>query len=576
MFNSLTIYIAFSTFIVLASCSSPKICTVDTTDGNIGATFNSSMHEFSPFIFDGNFYYHRVDPQKAELFQINKAQIIDGVLSEPVLVSDFPNEGFEILGSHFISRNPKTGDIELFFSASISNKNYNSDLFKSTYIKGKWSRPSAISELNTVHFESMPFVSENGDYLVFVSDRPDSYGGLDIYISTRNDDGPWSTPRNAGAMINSEANEINPTFQNSEKIIFASNRDGYFNLYGADLLNQMNSTGPTMLKSPMNSLDNEFGAFVHEDMIYVVSDRLPSCGNGDIFLFKYCGPVILDVVINPESAAFPTDGFVRLLDKDRNFIMSDEIKSSKALKLEIFPNKQYIIQYFNKCIPQYVPEQRIIAPCSDSSIVRLRAQFVIPRTSTEFDFGQYDVPFFVTGYYHPNTIENLEMLRKKFANKSLGKNDSTKYIENPGEIYDGYAKVVDNALDDAIDFINNILNSIDDECAQQNVGGLSIKIIGFADPRPLSPIATYVESNIDDEEYELQIERGTQMDNELLSKLRAYYTAKYLDNKLSDNPKYNEIRSNINWGIEGRGIDTTDLANELKRRVSIEIGVFEN
>jgi hypothetical protein len=66
------------------------------------------------------------------------------------------------------------------------------------------------------------------------------------------------------------------------------------------------------------------------------------------------------------------------------------------------------------------------------------------------------------------------------------------------------------------------------------------------------------------------------MNNELLSKLRAYYTAKYLDAKLSDNPKYNEIRSNINWGIEGRGIDTTDLANELKRRVSIEIGVFEN
>ena len=43
----------------------------------------------------------------------------------------------------------------------------------------------------------------------------------------------------------------------------------------------------------------------------------------------------------------------------------------------------------------------------------------------------------------PNTTDNLQDLRLKFAYNLVGSADSTSYIERPGEEYDGFAKVVD-------------------------------------------------------------------------------------------------------------------------------------
>lgn len=562
--------------IFFVACSGVKVCKLGTTEGNLGGTFNSELQDFSPFIHNNVLYYHRLDEKKGTNVQVLKSQIIDGVLSEPIIDSLIPFLGFASVGSHFIASNPINGQAELYFSASIDPKNFNSDIFRAIKTNDGWSKPQPINNVNTEFFEAMPFVSYDGQILIFTSDKPTGFGGLDIYISIRNEDGSWAIPRNAGAGINTEFDEINPTFLNNQKIIYSSNREGNYNLYGADLNDKSLFGNSFKLKAPVNSNANDFSGFVREDMIYITSDRLPSCGGKDLFELNFCRPVVLDINVISESRNFPLDGSVRLLDSERNLIVSREISGNSPLTLQIFPNKTYYVQYFNKCIPQYVPEQKLVAPCSDSSVIKLRTQFIIPKTSTEFDLEIYKVPFFVTGYYRPNTPENLESLRLKFAYNLIGKNDSTKYIEKPRNIYDEYAIVVEKALTDAINFINTILDNIDEDCNLQNISSLRFNIIGWADPRPLSPIATFADDDINDSELGIYIKRGSRMDNELLSKLRAYYTAKYLDKKLMNNKKYIDFRKHITWSIEGRGVDQTDLANELKRRVSIEIGVFDN
>ncbi len=558
------------------ACSSVKVCKLGTIEGNLGATFNSELQDFSPFIHNNTLYYHRLDDKKGTGVELMKSQIIDGVLSEPIKDSLLPFTGFASVGSHFITTNPLNGQIEIYFSASIDRKNFNSDIFRAIKTRDGWSKPQSLLIVNTEFFEAMPVVSFDGQLLLFVSDRPTGFGGLDVFISIRNEDGSWGMPRNVGAGINTEFDEINPAFQNNEKVIFSSNRDGNYNLYGADLNDKSLYGNSFKLKAPVNSNANNFSGLVREDMIYVVSDRLPNCGGKDLFEFIFCRPVILDVNVISESRNFPLDGVVRLLDSDRNLLVAREISGNIQITLQIFPNKSYYVQYFNRCIPQYVPEQKLVAPCSDSSVIKLRTQFIIPKTSTEFDFETYKLPFFVTGYYRPNTAENLESLRLKFAYNLIGQNDSTRYIEKPGSIYDDYAVVVGKALDDAINFIHTILDNIDDDCNLRNLGSLSLNIVGWADPRPLSPIASFADDDINDSELGIFVKRGSRMDNELLSKLRAYYTAKYLDQKLMNNQKYVDFRKHIKWSIEGRGIDQTDLANELKRRVSIEIGIFDN
>lgn len=64
------------------------------------------------------------------------------------------------------------------------------------------------------------------------------------------------------------------------------------------------------------------------------------------------------------------------------------------------------------------------------------------------------------------------------------------------------------------------------ECAT-GAETIRIQIKGFADPRPISWRAKYADSPINDTEMDFAVQRGAIMDNNLLSKLRAYYTAKY-------------------------------------------------
>lgn len=62
------------------------------------------------------------------------------------------------------------------------------------------------------------------------------------------------------------------------------------------------------------------------------------------------------------------------------------------------------------------------------------------------------------------------------------------------------------------------------------------------------------------------------MNNRLLSSLRAYYTARYLERRLREFPEYRKISDKVRWEIMGEGVDRrTAVDNEYKRRVMIEI-----
>jgi len=55
-------------------------------------------------------------------------------------------------------------------------------------------------------------------------------------------------------------------------------------------------------------------------------------------------------------------------------------------------------------------------------------EIVLPDYTVEFNFEEYDIPFFVTGYYRPNTTENLSELKKLFKHnviKRKGKANDT-------------------------------------------------------------------------------------------------------------------------------------------------------
>jgi hypothetical protein len=214
----------------------------------------------------------------------------------------------------------------------------------------------------------------------------------------------------------------------------------------------------------------------------------------------------------------------------------------------------------------------IISPCSDTTVVKILVKFILPVNKRKFDFANYKVPFFVSGYYHPNTPKSLESLKLKFAYNLLGNNIKSNYIEKPGEKYEEYALIVQGALDDAVEHITRIFESTDKDCIQKS-NTFKIKVSGFADPRTISEFSEYADESIHDKELDFYIEKSEVIDNFKLSQLRAYFTAKYIQSKLKTLLKPNQFMM-IKWDIEGLGIDEGDKINELKR-VNIEIGVMD-
>jgi len=78
---------------------------------------------------------------------------------------------------------------------------------------------------------------KNEDYIIFNSNRPGGYGGLDLYISFANGSGGWTTPQNLGPNINSSGNDDSPYLSPDYKYLFfaRTNSAGEEDIYWVDV-----------------------------------------------------------------------------------------------------------------------------------------------------------------------------------------------------------------------------------------------------------------------------------------------------------------------------------------------------
>lgn len=131
-----------------------------------------------------------------------------------------------------------------------------------------WSIPFLLQQVNTGgHNSKQPYCTADGKYLFFASDRPGGSGGFDIWYAPVQADGSTGTPVNAGAVINTAADEQAPFFHvNSSTLVFSSNGRpgmGGFDLYAAQgLVSAWNA--PENLGYPVNSSRDDVYFFAPE------------------------------------------------------------------------------------------------------------------------------------------------------------------------------------------------------------------------------------------------------------------------------------------------------------------------
>ena len=153
--------------------------------------------------------------------------------------------------------------------------------------------PFNIDSFNFGH----PFVNATETVLVFSSDMPGGYGGLDLWLCTFDKKSKsWSGPVNLGNGVNSSLNEMYPSLHDDGSLYFSS--DGFPGMGGLDIFrsapNGINSwTNPENLKYPMNSPADDFGIIFEgkRQKGYFSSSREGGKGGDDIYSF-YVTPVI--------------------------------------------------------------------------------------------------------------------------------------------------------------------------------------------------------------------------------------------------------------------------------------------
>lgn len=99
------------------------------------------------------------------------------------------------------------------------------DVYCSARINGQYAEPVNLGPvINSPQSENDVYISPDERFIIFTSDRPGGQGGTDFYISIRKD-GKWSSPRNLGPAINSAGAECCPSISPDGKYFFF-NRPG--------------------------------------------------------------------------------------------------------------------------------------------------------------------------------------------------------------------------------------------------------------------------------------------------------------------------------------------------------------
>lgn len=171
----------------------------------------------------------------------------------------------------------------MYFTAWKDKEKYT--IYSSKKTGDKWADPQPVGlQVNSKDFNSsQPFVTSDGKFLLFSSDRSGGYGKFDLWYCTLREDGSLGQAVNFGPTINTEDDERAPYYNSlTKKLLFSSN--GRVGFGGLDFFESegdlVNWSNPKNLGYPFNSSKDDLYFTATDDKGtrgYISSDRESSC-----------------------------------------------------------------------------------------------------------------------------------------------------------------------------------------------------------------------------------------------------------------------------------------------------------
>ena len=222
-------------------------------DRNVGSPVNSRFSEFNPVISSDE--KSLIFTRELQFYDaVFWSTLENGIWSEPE------------------NLNPKLGIDQDYYPSSLSHDGrtmllyridtYDGNIYQSRFEDGSWSGVTKLNNnINTKYWESHATMTRDGSRIYFTSNRRESIGGLDIFMSERDSTGDWGPAVNLGPGINTVYDEETPFLVNDDRTLFFSSR-GHFNIGGYDVFrSDLDANGrwstPVNIGYPVNTTDDD-------------------------------------------------------------------------------------------------------------------------------------------------------------------------------------------------------------------------------------------------------------------------------------------------------------------------------
>lgn len=267
---------------------------------NMGPDVNSTFRDYAPvinpmqdkIIFASNRREvkkekHRVGKYFMDIYIVNK----DGDKWHPAKKIDKAlKTSYDDMGLSFDREGKKL--------LVYKTKNYG-DIYIAELAAGQWSRPESLgSNINTPEYtEISASLSPDGNAIFFTSNRPGGSGGMDLYVSYRDEKGNWRKAQNLGSDINTAGDEETPFLSLDGKMLFFSS-DGHPGIGGLDIFysRRDEKTGawgkPQNMGFPVNSPEDDINFVLSNDGLsgYYTATRTDTYGGEDIYKVSMSHP----------------------------------------------------------------------------------------------------------------------------------------------------------------------------------------------------------------------------------------------------------------------------------------------
>lgn len=464
------------------------------------------------------------------------------------------------------------------------------------------------------YWDSQPTLSPDGNYLVFVSNRPttlsDKTTDLNLWLSRRDVSGSW-TPPVLLDVLNTEGDEGSPHWGADGVLYFASNWDrvdGRPSSSGYDIFRAeiTKNTAGFQFSSPQNiddyissrrcgaanaarinsSADDMF-PFITADKenIFFASRRDGGFGEFDIYTAEMPKPCVRLVIQcleqQVDTAGRVTSPFapsremsVTVSGVDGTFSHGDTLWLTPRLEYQL----EVQAPAAEACVNRSVEPARFVvnAPWQDTVLVRTFRATSMPLVEKPIVFSDaLGTPYFVTGYWWPNTSENYKEFKRKREANILDTAKVT-FVDPNDYDYQSVTSVVDAF------FENNIYREIDKrlDSLRRCYDTLSVRITvhGYTDNCALRPGQYLGDGDVEvggimiPEGYamrsgsartasgrQVSLPQQGQKGNIPLSKLRAHFTCQTIDKAMSARAKgevWNSLKDKglISFDADGFGV----------------------